>query len=161
MGRTSETFEIYKSDDGFPVPTSVNEFAEGLPIYEKLFHVSGWEALRELNPGDVFTLRPGVHNAQGEGVYFSEELPRFTAAEGSRDKAKALIIIVAQDEDGWYRSRPELAVKHGKPRSWHTKGKSMDLKVLTRHMVDFNGEVIPSFNCVWKWNGENEISSVE
>jgi hypothetical protein len=92
----------------------------------KLFHVSGWDYLKEVSVGDCFTLKSGTQCAEGIGVYFSEGTPRFSAAEGAHNDIIATIVIDAELSDAsWYRSKSFKARKPGKPRTWHTNGKNV------------------------------------
>ena len=110
-----------------------------------LFHVSGWSSLSDLSPGVSFVLKPGTQNAEGIGVYFSEGEPRPTAAEGSRDSQKHYIKIVVDNSRGWWRTSPGNVKKFNRPRTWHTDGKSIELKFLGK---DEKGYLV----CNWRFH---------
>jgi len=95
-----------------------------------LYHVSGWGKLSSASPGDTFTLRPGPQGAEGKGVYFSEEKPRFSAAEGSKGGVTGVVVIPCPESaKGWSRTKNSICRKHGRPRTWHTKGREITLRV--------------------------------
>lgn len=109
------------------IPVSVERETNGVDLY----HVTGWEKTGDLEPGDVFKLNPGPQGAQGKGVYFSEEEPRFSAAEGAKGNPIAVIHIKGGLlSEGWYRSKAAHSRKFGYPRTRHTKGQSIELRVL-------------------------------
>lgn len=58
----------------------------------RLFHVSGFSELADKGVGDSIVLTPGPQGAEGKGVYFSENVPRFEAAEGARKGVAAVIV---------------------------------------------------------------------
>jgi len=157
--------EVFKADEVFPEYDfdrhENNRVEETEHVYQKLYHVTGWDEIKDLEPGDAFTLKVGEHNAQGEGVYFSETVPRLTAAEGAKGNPKAIIEIVAQDVAGWYRSKNAFVSKYRKPRTWHTEGKDVHLVVLARNNIDFSGQVTPMLNCAWRWEREDEVRHEE
>jgi len=96
----------------------------------KLYHVSGWDKLKFVSPGDVIRLNPGPQGAEGTGVYFSEGVPRITAAEGARTGVTGIIIIERPaSTQGWYRTKNCICRKYNRPRTWHTVGKSIDIEV--------------------------------
>ena len=97
-----------------------------------LYHVSGWDHLSSLNEGDSFILNPGPQGAEGPGVYFSENKPRFSAAEGAVEGISAVVFIKApppQDFHMWYRTKMAFVKKFNRPRTWHTKNKSIKLTI--------------------------------
>jgi len=97
-----------------------------------LYHRSGWTALATAEAGDTFSLAPGPQGAEGVGVYFSEGSPvRLSTAEGSRSGQTALIAMPAPARAGWWLSKGNKT-KFGKPRTWHTDGKT--LAVVVRHV---------------------------
>jgi hypothetical protein len=99
----------------------------------KLYHVSSSPDCASVQPGDIFYLDPGPQGAEGRGVYFSEERPRFSAAEGSRRKGVACIVVIDVDSSvGWWRTKTGIAKKYNRPRTWHTKGKSLRLTVMSK-----------------------------
>ena len=112
----------------------------------KLYHISTHPALKGARVGDMLELRPGLHCAEGVGVYFSEGHPVVeTTAEGTRNKPVTGIVVVEPDAPAnWWRSKAAKARKFGKPRTWHTAGKSMALKI---NAID--GQFI---YCTYKWS---------
>ena len=125
-------------------------------MYQKLYHVTGWDEVKTLEPGDALTLKPGTQNAQGEGVYFSENLPRYTAAEGAKGNPKAVVEIVAENTEGWYRSKEAFAKKYNKPRTWHTKGKDIRLIVIAKMDIEEDGYKGTLIHCDWRFIQERE-----
>ena len=109
----------------------------GVMMSSRLFHLSSWEHLSTLSAGDVFILAPGPQGAEGTGVYFSEGAPRVTAAEGvGRDGLAAVVVIQRPDTaTGWYRTKGSVCRKHKRPRTWHTQGKNLALRVVSRSGV--------------------------
>ena len=106
----------------------------------QLCHVSGWEELSTKDVGDTFVLIPGQQAAEGNGVYFSEEKPRLTAAEGTyvggvRKDPAAIVLISAESAEGWWRTKNSIVRKFGRPRTWHTDGKSIKLKVVAKQGI--------------------------
>lgn len=92
-----------------------------------LYHVSAFEDLRAVDVGDSFVLVPGQQNAEGPGVYFSENKPRFTAAEGVNKAGgeSAVVVIRVSDYNGWWRTKGSKYKRFNRPRTWHSDGKSM------------------------------------
>jgi hypothetical protein len=155
--------EIFRATDVFP-PYNFDKYEAGWAeeaehIHQKLYHVTGWEEVKDLQPGDALTLTPGEHHAQGDGVYFSEDVPRVEAADHlvqNRKEPEAIIEVVATDTAGWYRSKPELVKKYGKPRTWHSEGKEMRLVVMTKNQVEIGDVVVPVIHCAYRWIQEDE-----
>lgn len=150
---SDSVFQPYNFDK-FDKPNNENE-----TISQNLYHVSGWEEIKDLKPGDALTLKPGEHNAQGEGVYFSEDIPRVSAADNLTQNQKspsAIIEIIATNIEGWYRSKPELVKKYNKPRTWHSDGKEMRLVVLTRNKLAIDGIEVPILHCAYRWISDDE-----
>lgn len=114
----------------------------------KLFHVSGYAELANKKMGDSFFLHPGQQGAEGSGVYFSENTPRFTAAEGARKNVTAVIVIEAALKDGWWRSKGYVTRKFGRPRTWHSDGKSMLCSI--KRIEEKDG--MRYLFCDWEWN---------
>jgi hypothetical protein len=114
----------------------------------KLYHVSNWTALAVAKPGDKFTLRPGPQCAEGPGVYFSEGVPRLTAAEGAgREGLSAIVEIKCDNTDGWWRSKSCKSRKFGKPRTYHSYGKEITITVVSVH-YEFG---CPVLVCDWEF----------
>lgn len=101
----------------------------------KLYHVS---SIGDFS--DTVILKPGTQNAEGLGVYFSEEI-RLTAAEGSRRLGRGIIFsIVATNSEGWWRSKGAKK-RFNKARTWHTESKSLKLTGL-RIVSYFEGSLV-------------------
>lgn len=116
-----------------------------------LYHVTGWDEILDLDVGDAFTLVPGSQNSQGVGVYFSEEFPRFSAAEGSKGKPKGIIHIKGGlQTEGWYRSKSAFSKKFGYPRTRHTNGQDITLRVISKATKEIDGNTIPILDCDYK-----------
>ena len=93
----------------------------------RIYHVSGWGLLASLRAGDAFELVPGSQHAEGPGVYFSEGVPRLTAAEGAAGRPTAIVEIDLDAASvsaaaGWWRSKASVARKRGRPLTWHSAG---------------------------------------
>jgi len=113
-----------------------------------LYHVTGWEGPAELRVGESFILNPGRQNAQGEGVYFSEEQPRFSAAEGTNGNPQAVIHIKGGlKSEGWYRSKAAFSEKYRYPRTRHTKGQSIKLTIVQKEFLETELGQIPILHC--------------
>lgn len=98
-----------------------------------LYHVTGWERLANIGVGETFTLHPGTQGAEGKGVYFSESAPRISAAEGCRGNPTAIVEIEAPRASArWWRTKPGIARKFGRPITWHSAGRSVHLRVQAR-----------------------------
>jgi hypothetical protein len=98
-----------------------------------LFHRSSRSGLDRLGIGDAFTLLPGPQGAEGRGVYFSEGRPCSpTTAEGCHGGQSAIVEIRVDSPRGWWRTKPALARRHGRPRTWHTDGAAITCRVLAR-----------------------------
>lgn len=116
-----------------------------------LWHASAWADLAAAHPGDEFTLRPGPQAVEGRGVYFSEGVPRPSAAEGAGGAPTVLVRIDAPSGFGWWRTKPGVARKAGRPRTWHSDGKSIVLLVLERDDGVDGGPV--TLRCAWTFEG--------
>lgn len=113
-----------------------------------LYHVTGWDKILDLDVGDAFTLVPGSQNSQGVGVYFSEEFPRLTAAEGTKGNPKGIITIKGGlQTEGWYRSKSAFSKKFGYPRTRHTNGQDIKLLIVKKEDVEVDGNTIPLLKC--------------
>jgi hypothetical protein len=125
-------------------------------VTARLFHISGWSALASARIGDRFVLHPGLQGAEGRGVYFAEGVPpRGTTAEGTRGGATAVVTIEAEDAAGWWRTKPSLARKHQRPRTWHTDGKALACVVqrVGSVWVEGHGD-LPLLACDWSFSCE-------
>jgi hypothetical protein len=93
----------------------------------QLYHVSSMPALASISVGDSFTLKPGPQGAEGQGVYFSEGAPRFTAAEGTQRTGVSAVVVIPQplNVKDWYRTKGIVVRKYGRPRTWHSKGRNV------------------------------------
>ena len=111
-----------------------------------LYHITTHPNVANATVGTEFTLKPGRHCAEGVGVYFSEGHPVVeTTAEGTRNNPITGIVVIEPDTpSNWWRSKSAKSKKFGKPRTWHTAGKSMVLKVGA-----IDGKFI---HCTYKWN---------
>lgn len=131
----------------YPIGISEKEVEPDNPV--DLYHVTGWELPANLEVGDCFVLNPGTQNSQGEGVYFSEEMPRFTAAEGSKGKPTAIIHINGgQRGEGWFVSKSAFAKKYLKPKTHHTNGHKIELTIERRE--DNYQAGTPMLHCAYK-----------
>lgn len=133
---------------------STNSSSEKLNKLERerdgveLYHVTGWDKILDLEVGNTFTLVPGSQNSQGVGVYFSEEFPRFTAAEGSKGNPKGIINIKGGlQTEGWYRSKSAFSKKFGYPRTRHTNGQDIKLRVVKKETLEIDQNIIPILKC--------------
>lgn len=116
----------------------------------KLYHASIWSALASAPVGACVVLRPGTQGAEGAGVYFAEGMPRPSASDSchlARGIAAIVAISAPEDGAGWWRTKAGLARKFGRPRSWHSQGKSISLRVLSR----LEHEGIPLLECEWQF----------
>jgi hypothetical protein len=117
-----------------------------------LFHVSGWESLPEVKVGESFVLVPGTQCAEGRGVYFSEEAPRLTAAEGAHMRPSAVVVITTTNNEGWWQSKRAKARKFKKPRTWHTDGKKIQCCLDHQEEMTLEcGMVVCALYCSWAW----------
>lgn len=93
-------------------------------ISKKIFHVASipFTGQREI------VLKPGPQGAEGVGVYFSQGAYRLTAAEGAaRNGYGCIFVIDAPSPRGWFRSKNSVCKKHGRPRTWHSNGRDVQL----------------------------------
>ena len=116
-----------------------------------LWHASAWTDLAAAQVGDTLTLRPGSQTAEGRGVYFSEDAPRPTAAEGAKGSPTVLVRIETTSGAGWWRTKLGVARKAGRPRTWHSDGKSVTLLVLGRESGHPSDPVV--LRCAWTFKG--------
>lgn len=96
----------------------------------KLFHCSSH--LFSLQVGEKVTLFPGTQNAQGIGVYFSESQPDLRASDSCylHGHKTTFIVHVEPPFNLWYRSKRSMDKRSGRPRTWHSSGRSVTLVVL-------------------------------
>ena len=120
-----------------------------------LFHVTAWSELLSKQVNDSFVLNPGPQGAEGKGVYFSQTYPRFTAAEGANlngKKPAAVIVIEAKKSDDWWTSKGSVK-KYGRPKTWHSKDKSMVFQI--KSIKDVDG--LRYLECDWQWLPEEKL----
>lgn len=106
---------------------------------EMLYHYSTHPELKNAHTGMYFTLNPGTQCAEGVGVYFAEE-PRKLAADAIAFGGVCTGCVVIDrpaSQRGWWVTKLSQSKKFGKPRTWHTAGRSMELVV-----VRIDGEFI-------------------
>ena len=116
----------------------------------RLFHISGWRKLASAAVGDEFLLLPGQQQVEGEGVYFAEgRIPTPTTAEGARGGVAAVVVIEADGAAGWWRTKPALAQRFGRPRTWHTDRKPIACRVLEVGSAEVAGRTVPVLRCAW------------
>ncbi|MBP48066.1 MAG: hypothetical protein CMH53_09025 [Myxococcales bacterium] len=150
MGFRGELNELIDSRQHTAIFTALDKTAGFRPKKTLLYHVSSHPKLRNAKVGDKLTFRPGSQNAEGLGVYFSEKAPRLTAAEGSWDKRtgqthrSGIIQIEASSPSDWWRTKNSVVRKFNRPRTWHTKGKSLDFTV-----TDVGNEGV--IKGTWEW----------
>ena len=109
-----------------------------------LFHCSAWKLLADAEIGQEYTLIPGRQCAEGLGVYFSEGKPRPQSSDSCvLSGMTAIIAIEVSDEEGWWISKLGKSKKFGKPRTWHSEGKSVSIRV-----DKIEDGVI---HCFWRW----------
>jgi len=113
----------------------------------KLFHVSGFAELTEKEEGDKFVLTPGSNGAEGKGVYFAENEPRFSAAEGAQKGVRVVVVIETDTTSGWWRSKGYVVRKFGRPRTWHSDEKEISLKVNKAEAIND----VKYLYCDWQW----------
>lgn len=91
---------------------------------KKLFHCSSFHF--NLNVGDSVVLHPGTQCAQGRGVYFSEGEPDERASDSCYEAGESRTIFVldveASTSRGWWRSKPSMDKRKGRPPTWHSGG---------------------------------------
>jgi hypothetical protein len=117
----------------------------------ELYHRSSMPTLKNIGTGDTFTLAPGPQGAEGKGAYFSQGTPvRPTTAEGTRETGQtAVIVMQTPSREGWYVSKLGKTQKFGKPRTWHTDNKNLDLRVVD--IKEINGERFITVEPVSNW----------
>jgi len=116
-----------------------------------LYHISGWQSLASAESNQECILKPGTQCAEGIGVYFSEDAPRLSAAEGAQGRPSAIIAIEVHDNSGWWQSKGGKAKKFGKPRTWHSSGKSVCCRVAATETITLDGQSVPMLHCTWQW----------
>jgi hypothetical protein len=108
-----------------------------------LYHYSTHPVLATASAGDTFTLRPGAQGAEGLGVYFAER-PRLQAADAIASGVPCTGCVVIDRpaaQAGWFVTKLSLARKFGRPRTWHTCGRSLTLTVVSVEGVFFHCRV--------------------
>ncbi len=135
-------------EKGEEFPEKISEEKEGQG--KQLFHISGWEELKEKEIGGIFTLHPGPQGAEGKGVYFSEKQPRFSAAEGAREKHFTVVVIETNPSKDWWKSKSYVERKFQRPRTWHSEGKSLECRIEEIKII----EGVRYLFCKWKWHEE-------
>jgi hypothetical protein len=115
-----------------------------------LYHRSSWPALGAAAVGDAFVLHPGIQGAEGSGVYFSEGVPVVASTAegvGRAGSESAIVRVEVGSPAGWWRTKAGLAKKFGRPRTWHSDGKS--LRIVVRDVSSLDG--VPLLTCDWSW----------
>ena len=115
--------------------------------FDMLHHVSGWSDLAAASVGDSFVLVPGPQHAEGPGVYFSADVPRFTAAEGAVKGVAAVVRIDTPSAIGWWRTKAGIARKFGRAITWHSLGRSVRCFVCALSIVDG----VRYLDCDWQF----------
>ena len=111
---------------------------------KELYHITNWENIPR-NVGDSFTLKPGPQCAEGLGVYFSDGEPRPNTADGTyMGSCAAVIKIVAQGNESWWKTKNSICRKHGRPRTYHSQGRNIKCRILKKEGW---GKLI----CSWEW----------
>ena len=109
-----------------------------------LYHITAWENIPK-EVGAEFILVPGPQCAEGTGVFFSEGKPRPEAADGTyMGSCSALVQITASGREGWWKTKNSICRKFGRPRTYHSRGKSIKCRILDRQGW---GKLI----CSWEW----------
>lgn len=104
----------------------------------KLFHFSTHPDLIGAEVGTVFWLNPGKQNAEGFGVYFAEA-PRKQASDAIVTGGKSCtgcVVIHRPCKTGWWVTSNAQAKKKNRPKSWHSCGSSLELKVDRIEILD-------------------------
>ena len=85
--------------------------------------------------GDEIILIPGRQNAQGVGVYLSEDVPDERASDSCYEAggSKTVFFLEAETNKQWWKSKGSADVRKGRPRTWHTNGHDL---IVTVHKVD-------------------------
>ena len=124
-----------------------------------LYHRSNLEKLANVENGDKFVLQPGPQGAEGKGVYFSQdEVVRETTAEGTARKPQTAVVVIKTPlRDGWYVSKTGKTIKYGKPRTWHTENKTIDLQAVDVKTIE--GEKVIFAKPISSWvNAQKKLS---
>jgi hypothetical protein len=101
---------------------------EGMKVI--LYHISSFDDLKNAKIGDNFLFVPGPQGAEGKGIYFSQDKPRPSAAEGTFKKGvSGIIVIEANSATGWWRTKGHIMRKFNRPRTWHSDKKDILLTV--------------------------------
>lgn len=116
----------------------------------KLYHVSSFKDLENATVGDTFTLAPGPQGAEGKGVYFSQDKPRPSAAEGTAKSGITGVVVIETDsKQGWWRSKLHFVKKFNRPRTWHSDKKNIILTV--KEVRKEEGLTYPFIVCNWEF----------
>lgn len=85
--------------------------------------------------GDEIVLIPGRKNAQGVGVYLSENVPDERASDSCYESggARTVLFLETETPKRWWKSKGSADVRKGRPRTWHTNGHGL---LVTVHKVD-------------------------
>ena len=111
--------------------------SSGSVMNRRLFHASSFQGFRSLRAGDVVTLRPGKQNAQGVGVYLSAGAPDVRASDSVHEAGLAVVFDLSVDTDkSWYASKNSADRKKGRPKTWHTQGRDLSVRIDSVQIVD-------------------------
>jgi hypothetical protein len=130
-----------------------------LAVSGYLYHRSNLDKLSSVKNGDKFVLQPGPQGAEGKGVYFSQDKTvRETTAEGTARKPQtAVVVIKTPSRDGWYVSKTGKTIKYGKPRTWHTENKTINLQAVDVKTIE--GEKVIFAEPISNWvNPQEKLS---
>lgn len=106
-------------------------------MQRNLFHATSFQGFKSLEIGAVVTLRPGSQNAQGLGVYFSESSPDIRASDSVHyDGLAAIFDVSIETNKTWYSSKNCRDRAKGRPKTWHSTGRKVQLSVIEKSVVD-------------------------
>ena len=113
-------------------------------MQKTLCHITNWGTIpRKI--GAEFTLTPGTQCAEGIGVYFSEGEPRPDTADGTyRGSCAAVISIMVDGNEGWWKTKNSICRKYGRPRTYHSRGQKIRCRILKKKGWG-------KLNCSWEW----------
>jgi len=121
----------------------------------KLFHITNWKEAAQAKVGETFTLHCGQQNAEGLGVYFSQDqiVPCSTAEGSFLSAPQAVVQIGVSTGNGWWRTKNSLCKKFKRPRTWHTKGKHIRCCVqdIKHTAIDGHNGLLPLVICSWEF----------
>lgn len=115
-------------------------------LAKPIYHVTGWKDIIDLDIDDIFILIPGPQEVEGRGVYFSEDIPRFTAAEGSKNKPSAVVMLYPESDKGWWKTKSSIARKFSRPITWHSNGADVECTIFEISKI----KEIPLIRCTGK-----------